>query len=134
MRIHKKLWTPPNANTFNQIDHVFIIFITKRWSSSILYVQSYRGANCDSDHYIVKSVYRCRISKSCEIKTNPLRQFGVGELKNYLIAEEYRAKLQELFGPMLRNHTGKPIDTEYGLKRAIKITAEEVAGMPAREK
>jgi hypothetical protein len=48
--IHKHTCTSPDGVTHNQIDNVLI---DKRQHSNILDVQPFRGADCDTDHYLV---------------------------------------------------------------------------------
>ena len=49
---HKGTWPSPDGNTTNQIDHVLV---KRKFRTSLLDVRSYRGADCDSDHYLVIS-------------------------------------------------------------------------------
>jgi predicted aconitase len=42
-QIHKATWVSPDKKTMNQIDHILVIQD----------VRTYRGANCDSDHWMV---------------------------------------------------------------------------------
>jgi hypothetical protein len=49
-KIHKYTWTSSEGKTQNQIDQVLI---DGRRHSSILDVRSFRGADCDTDHYLV---------------------------------------------------------------------------------
>jgi hypothetical protein len=58
--IHKYTWTSPDGKIHNQIDH---ILIDRRRHSSILDVQSFRGVNCDTDHYLVVAKVRERLAK-----------------------------------------------------------------------
>jgi endonuclease/exonuclease/phosphatase family metal-dependent hydrolase len=53
--IHKHTWTSPDGVTHNQIDHVLI---DKTRHSNILHVRSFKGADCDSDNYLVVAKLR----------------------------------------------------------------------------
>lgn len=63
--IHKKTLKSPDRKTFNQIDHVLI---DARHLSNILGVKSRRGANFDTDHYLVTAKIRCRISNARKVR------------------------------------------------------------------
>ena len=56
--IHKYTWTSPDGKTHIQIDHVLI---DRRLHPSILDVRSFRGADCDTDHYLVIAKSRERL-------------------------------------------------------------------------
>jgi len=60
-KIHKYTWTSPDGQTHNQIDH---ILVDRRWHLSILDVQSFRGADCDTDQYVVVVLFRERLAAS----------------------------------------------------------------------
>jgi predicted amino acid racemase len=59
-RIHKGTWKAPGQDICNQIDHVLI---NKIRASMITDVRTLRRPNCDSDHYLVRTKIRHRISK-----------------------------------------------------------------------
>jgi exonuclease III len=57
-KIHKYTWTSPDGKTHNQIDHVLV---DRRRQSSILDVQSFRGADGDTDRYLLAAY----LGRSC---------------------------------------------------------------------
>jgi len=48
--IHKYTWTSPDGKTHNQIDH---IVTDRRQHSNMVDVWSFRGADCDTECYLV---------------------------------------------------------------------------------
>jgi len=57
--IKKYNWASPDGKTHNQNDH---ILIDRRWHSTVLDVRSFRGADCDADHYLVAAKVKERLA------------------------------------------------------------------------
>jgi hypothetical protein len=82
--IHKYTLTSPDGKTHNLIHH---ILIDRRRHSSILDVRSFRGADCDSDHYLVVAKVRerqavsKRIVKKMDVERFNLKQLNDQEVK-----------------------------------------------------
>jgi endonuclease/exonuclease/phosphatase family metal-dependent hydrolase len=53
--IHKGTWKDPAGRTVNQTDHVLI---NKRRATIVVDVRTMRGANCDSDNFLIKTIIR----------------------------------------------------------------------------
>jgi endonuclease/exonuclease/phosphatase family metal-dependent hydrolase len=82
--IHKGTWNGPDNRTVNQVGH---ILIDQRHFSNLLDVRSYRGANADSDHYLLTVKLRCRIvQRNNKRYRNPPKnnrdKLGVKEIKH----------------------------------------------------
>jgi len=56
--IHKGTWISPDLTTVNQIDHILINTNKKK---TVQDVQTLRVPNCDSDHFLVKTIIKQRL-------------------------------------------------------------------------
>jgi hypothetical protein len=85
--IYKYTWTSPDRKTHYQTDQTLI---DRRRHSGILDVRSFRGANCDSDHYLVVAKVRDRrMVKTMAVEGFNLKQLNEGELK-----EQYQVAIK----------------------------------------
>jgi hypothetical protein len=89
--IHKYTWTSPDGKTHNQIDHVLI---DRRWHSSILNVQSFRGADCDTDHYLVVANVRERLAViKQEAQKFDAERFNLKKLSELEVRKQYQINI-----------------------------------------
>jgi endonuclease/exonuclease/phosphatase family metal-dependent hydrolase len=70
--------TSPDGKTPGQIDH---ILIDRRRHSNVLDVRSFRGADCDTDHYLVVAKVRERLAVSKRTtQTSNMKKFNLKKL------------------------------------------------------
>jgi hypothetical protein len=125
-RIHKYTWTSPEGNTHNQIDH---ILIDRRWHSNVLVIQSVRGADCDTDNYLVVAEVRERlpVSKQAAQKIDTER-FNVKKL-NKGDDEQYQVTIRNKFTALENLEDSGDINRAwYNIREHIKILAQESLG------
>jgi hypothetical protein len=72
--------------------------IYKRRHSNILDVRSFRGADCDTDHYLVVAKLRERISVSKRVRQKfDLERFGLKKLDDLEVKEKYQVEISNRF-------------------------------------
>jgi hypothetical protein len=89
--IHKRTCRSPDGKTFNQIHHVPI----DKSATSIMDVRTYRGASRDSDHYLVKIIYRCRILAWTNDRRLKTPKIKVQKLEDPAVQEKYHKAIEE---------------------------------------
>ena len=92
---HKYTWTFPDGKTHNQIDH---ILIDRRWHSIILDVRSFRGSNCDTDHYLAVAKVRegLAVSKH-ETQKSKWERFNLRKLNELEVRKQYQNEITNNF-------------------------------------
>jgi hypothetical protein len=102
--IHKFTWTTPDGKTHNQIDHNLL---DRRRRSSILDVQSFRTADCDTDHYLLvaKIMERLAVSKQTKHRVH-MESFDLEILSEVEGKERYRVEISNRASALENLDTG----------------------------
>jgi hypothetical protein len=89
--IHKHTRTSPDGKTHNQIDHVLT---DRRWHSSILDVQSFRAADCDTDRYLVVAKVRERLAVIKQaVQKFDVERFHLSKLSELEVRKQYQIEI-----------------------------------------
>lgn len=122
--IHKDTWKTPGGEITNQIDHVLV---NARRRSSVLDIRSYRGANCDSDHYLVRIKVRQKISSSENAKGSKRQKWNTQKLRE---EEETMEEYQEKISDQLKeaNNSENIQDKWENIKSAILVASSQIIG------
>ncbi|KAJ4425580.1 hypothetical protein ANN_27775 [Periplaneta americana] len=96
--MHKYTWTSPDGLTHNQIDH---ILIDKRRHTSIVDIRTFRGADCNSDHYLVIGELRERLSVSKQVEQQVnITKFNILKLKDKEAKQNYQVEISNRFATL----------------------------------
>ena len=108
------------GKTHNQIDHVLI---DRRWHASVLDVRSFRGADCDTDHYLVIAKVRERLAVGKQTAQRVDRQrFNLGKLHDLEVRKQYQIDITNRFAA-LENLNEDVNRTWENIKGNIKTSA-----------
>ena len=121
---HRLTWRSPNR-TETQIDHVLI---DGRHFSDIIDVRSHRGANIDSDHYLVMVKIRQKLSVVNNIRYRRPPRYNLARLKQHDIATQYASSLEAALPEEGELEEAPLGDRWNAVKTAISSAAEEVLG------
>jgi hypothetical protein len=90
--IHNISWRTPDAHHFSQIDH---LLIDSRHVSHLMDVRSHRYADIDSDHFLILSRIRSRISNTKTFPGKSVEKYDYGKMIMLEKQDEYKQKLAE---------------------------------------
>lgn len=114
---HKITWMIPGSQDGNQIDHMLI---SRKWGKIVQDVRSYRGANADSDHYLIMAKLKMRIIRN--FKTQRRKRWKVEKLKIPEIKKEYVQEMEN----RLKDKTND-IDKEWNnIKESMLYAADRI--------
>jgi len=122
--IHKYTWTSPDGKTHNQIAHVLI---DRRWHSSLLDVRSFRGADCDTDHYLEIANVRERLAvcKQAAQKFDRPR-FNLRKLNEPEVRKQYQIEITNRFAALENLKVDEDISRTWeSIKENIQTSAKE---------
>lgn len=91
-KIYKGTWKSSDGVTINQIDHVLI---QKRFGSCIRDVRSYRGADSNTDHFLVVAKFKLKLQSQTQPESKNNVPCNLERLKDDKIQQEYTVKMRE---------------------------------------
>jgi hypothetical protein len=126
--IHKCTWTSPDGKTHKQTDH---ILIDRRRHSSILDVKFFRGADCDSDHYLVVAKVRERLAVSKRMaKKMDMERFNLKQLNEEEVKEQYQVTIKNKFAALENLDDNGDVNRAWEtIRENIRISARESIGL-----
>jgi len=123
--IHKYTWTSLDGKTHNQIDHVLL---DRRWLSIVLDLRSFRGADFDTDHYLVIAKVRKKLAVGKQAAQRFDRQrFNLRKLNEPEVREQYQIEITNRFAALENSDDDKDVKRTWeNVEENIQTSAEGV--------
>jgi len=121
--IHKYTWNSLDGKTHNQIDHVLE---DRMWHSSVLDVRICRGAECDTDHYLVIAKVRERSSVGKQaVQSFDRHRFHLRKLNEPEVREQYHMEITKSFAALEKLNIDEDVyRTWENIKENIQTSAK----------
>jgi hypothetical protein len=126
-KIQKYTWTPPDGKTHNQIDYVLV---DRRRQSSILDARSFRGADCDTDHYLMAAKLREMLSVIKRVAQKfDMQRFDLRKLNDAEVKKQYQVKITNRSAALENFDDNVDMNGAWeNIRENIKTSAKESPG------
>ena len=126
--IHQATWESPDGFTKNQIDHCLI---EGRHFSDVIDVKVCRGANVDSDHYLVVVDLRAHIDRAQIGRTLATRKFAINKLKDPVFSSTFANGISTRVNQLQQQDPtpGDATEKWQHLTQIIKEEANNILGL-----
>ncbi|KAL4104718.1 hypothetical protein QTP88_020000 [Uroleucon formosanum] len=125
--IHKGTWSSPDGKYINQIDH---ILINLRFSNCIQDVRTVRGADSDSDHFLVKGKIKVKLKSLARSTGTILGRYDVSKLESEEKSWCLKNRLNEQLRTIHFDSIGSIDERWVKVRDSIKTVSESVLGKP----
>jgi len=86
----------------------------RRWHSNVLDVQNFRGADCDTDHYLVIAKVRERLAVGKQVTQRFDRQrFNLRKLNEPEVREQYQIEITNKFAALENSENDKDVNRTW---------------------
>jgi len=105
--------------------------IDRRWHSSVLDMRSFRGADCDTDHYLVIAKVRERLAVGKQAAQRLDRQrFNLRKLNEPEVREQYQIEITNRFAALENSDDDEDVNRTWeNIKENIQTSAKESLGL-----
>jgi hypothetical protein len=73
--------------------------VSKRWATDIKNIRTYRGANSDSDHFLVGTRLKQKIALTTRNKTENRKRSNTDKFDEIDVERQYQHKVQQKLHP-----------------------------------